>query len=59
MFFYSEDSKYMSSLEDTEWLTQISELLQCATQAAVAVNCDQSSVMFSYEEGLDRTAQVL
>ncbi|XP_048586717.1 myotubularin isoform X2 [Nematostella vectensis] len=53
-----DDSKYLSQLEETEWLTQLSELLQTATQAAVAMDCDKSSVLFSYEDGCDRTAQV-
>ncbi|KAK3742222.1 hypothetical protein QZH41_008996 [Actinostola sp. cb2023] len=53
-----DDSKYLSSLEETEWLSQVSEMLQCATQAAVAMDCDRSSVLFSYDDGLDRTTQL-
>ncbi|XP_031564822.1 uncharacterized protein LOC116300167 isoform X2 [Actinia tenebrosa] len=53
-----EDSKYLTSLEETEWLSQISELIQTGTQAAVAMDCDRSSVLFSYGDGFDRTAQL-
>jgi len=54
----SDDSKWLSSLEDSDWLTQVSELLQTATQISVAMECDKSSVLISYEDGVDRTAQV-
>lgn len=53
-----DDGRCLSSLEDTEWLSQISELLQTATQVVVAMENDKSSVMISYEDGMDRTAQV-
>lgn len=39
-------------------MSQISELIRTATQAAVAMDCDRSSVLFSYGDGFDRTAQV-
>ena len=55
---YSDDSKWHSSLDDTDWLSQVSELLQTATQISVAMECDKSSVLISYEDGIDRTAQV-
>lgn len=58
LLFFREDSKYLTSLEETEWLSQICELMQTATQAAVAMDCDKSSVLFSYGDGFDRTAQV-
>jgi len=54
----SDDSKWLSSLEDSDWLSQVSELLQTATQISVAMECDKSSVLISYEDGIDRTAQV-
>lgn len=54
----SDDSKWLSSLEDSDWLAQVSELLQTATQISVAMECDKSSVLISYEDGIDRTAQV-
>lgn len=54
----SDDSKWFSSLDDSDWLSQISELLQTATQISVAMECDKSSVLISYEDGVDRTAQV-
>lgn len=54
----SDDSKWLSSLEDSDWLSQVSELLQTATQISVAMECDKSSVLISYEDGVDRTAQV-
>lgn len=53
-----DDSKWHSSLDDADWLSQISELLQTATQISVAMECDKSSVLISYEDGIDRTAQV-
>ena len=56
--FSSDDSKWLSSLEDSDWLAQVSELLQTATQISVAMECDKSSVLISYEDGVDRTAQV-
>lgn len=37
---------------------QVSELLKTATHISVAMDCDKSSVMISYEDGMDRTAQV-
>lgn len=55
---FSDDSKWLSSLDDTDWLIQVSELLQTATQISVAMECDKSSVLISYEDGIDRTAQV-
>ena len=54
----SDDSKWLSALDDTDWLSQISELLQTATQISVAMENDRSSVLISYEDGIDRTAQV-
>lgn len=57
-FYYSDDSKWHSSLDDADWLSQISELLQTATQISVAMECDKSSVLISYEDGIDRTTQV-
>lgn len=54
----NDDSKWLSSLDDTDWLIQVSELLQTATQISVAMECDKSSVLISYEDGIDRTAQV-
>lgn len=53
-----DDSKWHSSLDDADWLSQVSELLQTATQISVAMECDKSSVLISYEDGIDRTAQV-
>lgn len=55
---FSDDGKCLSSLEDTEWLSQISELLETATQVVVAMENDKSSVVIGYEDGMDRTAQV-
>ena len=57
-FSFSDDSKWLSALDDTDWLSQISELLQTATQISVAMENDRSSVLISYEDGIDRTAQV-
>ena len=57
-FSSSDDNKWLSSLDDTDWLSQISELLQTATQISVAMENDKSSVLISYEDGIDRTAQV-
>lgn len=54
----NDDNKWLSSLDDTDWLSQISELLQTATQISVAMENDKSSVLISYEDGIDRTAQV-
>lgn len=56
--YYSDDSKWHSSLDDADWLSQVSELLQTATQISVAMECDKSSVLISYEDGIDRTTQV-
>lgn len=54
----SDDSKWLSALDDCDWLMQVSELLKTATHISVAMDCDKSSVMISYEDGMDRTAQV-
>lgn len=53
-----DDNKWLSALEDCDWLNQVSELLQTAAQVSVAMECDKSCVMISYEDGMDRTAQV-
>ena len=58
IFHFSDDGRCLSSLGDTEWLSQISELLETATQVVVAMENDQSSVLIGYEDGMDRTAQV-
>lgn len=54
----SDDRNFLSALAETQWLSQISELLETASLIITALNTDKSSVLISYETGCDRTAQL-
>lgn len=57
-FSASDDKTFLSELAETQWLSQISELLETASLIITAMNTDKSSVLISYENGCDRTVQV-
>jgi hypothetical protein len=54
----SDDKTFLSDLAETQWLSQISELLETTSLIITAMSTDKSSVLISYEYGFDRTAQV-
>ncbi|CAB4013430.1 Hypothetical predicted protein, partial [Paramuricea clavata] len=53
-----DDKTFLSYLAETQWLSQISELLETTSLIITAMSTDKSSVLISYEYGCDRTAQL-
>ena len=58
-FFYSsDDSHYLSSIEESGWLHEISVLLDYAMCIAANLTNDNSSVLIAIGSGTERVAQV-
>ncbi|XP_028414311.1 myotubularin-related protein 13-like isoform X2 [Dendronephthya gigantea] len=53
-----DDKTFLSDLAETQWLSQISELLETTSLVITAMSADKLSVLISYEYGCDRTAQL-
>ena len=54
----SHHPKYLSLVEESEWLNQISSLIQLSAAIADLLDAQGSSVLVCLEEGFDATAQV-
>lgn len=54
----SSSNKYLSQVEESEWLNQISSTIQLATAISHLLDSQGSSVMICLEEGMDITTQV-
>ncbi|XP_046848930.1 myotubularin-like [Xenia sp. Carnegie-2017] len=52
------DDKFLSGLAETQWLSQISELLETTSLIITALSNGKHSVLISYEFGCDRTSQL-
>ena len=57
-FFNSDENHYLSHIEESGWLREISILLGYATCIATTLNQENKHVILSLGNGLDRTAQV-
>ncbi|VDM74885.1 unnamed protein product [Strongylus vulgaris] len=58
-FMDSSSSTFYRSLEESEWLQMISNLLSLSTSIASIVNMQNSSVALCIEEGWDATCQLM
>lgn len=54
----SDESRYLSSLEESGWLRQIEILLDYAICIAAKLSKDGTSVLLSVGSGFERVAQV-
>ena len=54
----SASSKYLSQIEESEWMNQLSSVIQLAAAISDLLDSQGSSVMVCLEEGMDATAQV-
>ncbi|CAE7441297.1 Mtm1 [Symbiodinium microadriaticum] len=52
------DSRFMSRIEETEWLVHIRKILQASLQVAEKLELERASVLVHCSDGWDRTAQV-
>eukprot|EP00794_Sanderia_malayensis_P019870 gene19870-21812_t len=55
----TDDSRYLSAIEDSGWLEQIRKLLETSFSVASSIENDQTSVVVAYGQGVDRTAQIV
>ena len=55
---FSDDSKYLSQLEDSGWLGSVRRLLEIASAIASEIENEKSTVLVAYDDGVDRTSQV-
>jgi len=51
-------SGFLGAVEDSEWLNQLSNLLQLAGAIVDLIDLQNSSVLVALEKGWDHTAQV-
>lgn len=56
---FSHHSKFLSLIEDSEWVSQLSLMLQLAGAVADLIDSQGSSVLVCLEHGWDTTAQVV
>ena len=54
----SDDSKYLSQIEDSGWLENIRRLLEISSSVAWEIENEKSTVLVAYDDGVDRTSQV-
>lgn len=54
----SNFTKYFSLIEESEWLNQLSNILQLSGAVADLIDAQGSSVLVCLEDGWDTTAQV-
>ena len=54
----SDESRYLTSLEESGWLQEIETLIHYALCIAVKLNNDNTSVLISVGSGVERVAQV-
>ena len=58
-FFVLFYSRFLSNLEGTQWLYNISQLLQTAVEVAVAIHDQARPVLVHCSDGWDRTTQIV
>lgn len=54
----SSSTKYLSQVEESEWMNQVSSLIQLATAISHLMDAQGSSVMVCLEDGTDIATQV-
>ncbi len=52
-------TKYLSQVEESEWMNQLSSTIQLATAISHLMDSQGSSVMVCLEDGMDITTQVI
>ena len=57
-YFYSRDDKYYVLLDESRWLQMISIIIRKAVEMALIIDRCSASVVASFEDGQDFTAQV-
>lgn len=58
LFFKSDDSKYLSQIEESGWLENVRRLLEISSAVASEIENEKSTVLVAYDDGVDRTSQV-
>ena len=58
-YIFRDESKYLSQLEESGWLENIRRLLEISTAIASEIENEGSAVVVAYDDGVDRTSQVL
>ncbi|UYV81300.1 MTMR4 [Cordylochernes scorpioides] len=59
LFCYSDQSRWLSQLENTNWLMYMSNLLKTVVQVVEAVEDDCRPVLVHCSDGWDRTPQII
>lgn len=54
----SSSTKYLSQVEDSEWMNQLSSVIQLSTAISHLIDAQGSSVMVCLEDGTDTATQV-
>jgi len=57
--YKTDDSKYLSQIEDSGWLENIRRLLEISSSVAWEIENEKSTVLVAYDDGVDRTAQIV
>ncbi|XP_065065007.1 uncharacterized protein LOC135691154 isoform X2 [Rhopilema esculentum] len=55
----TDESKYLSQLEESGWLENIRRLLEISTAIASEIENEGSAVVVAYDDGVDRTSQIV
>ncbi len=59
LYIHSESTNFLSSLEGTQWLYTISQLLSTSIEVASTIHHENRPVVVHCSDGWDRTAQVI